>query len=82
MNIEPAALTAKQAAQYIGIDTDTDALKSSRSVGILWGVPSPKFIKTSARKVLYLRSDLDEFLSQFERHSNNAQVQNGELEQG
>ena len=69
-----AALTPHQASVYIGIDTDGDALKVSRSTGTLWGLNAPKFIKAGSKKVLYLKEDLDEFLAQFERYSNNAQV--------
>ena len=74
MNIKPAVLTPQQAGNYIGIDSETDALKSSRSTGILWGVASPKFIKAGSKKVLYRVSDLDNFLAQFESYTNNAQV--------
>ncbi len=69
-----AAYSARQASQYIGIETDLDALKASRSTGMLWGVEAPKFIKTGAKKVLYLKTDLDEFLAQFPKQTNNAQV--------
>ena len=69
-----AALTPHQASVYIGIDTDSDALKASRSTGTLWGVNAPKFIKAGKKKVLYRVSDLDEFLAQFQSYSNNAQV--------
>ena len=69
-----AALTPHQASVYIGIDTDGDALKASRSTGTLWGVPAPKFIKAGNKKILYLVSDLDEFLAQFQSYSNNAQI--------
>lgn len=78
MNIQ-AALNPKQASNYIGIDTQTDALKTSRSTGVLWGVEAPKFIKTGARKVIYLKADLDDFLNQFDRYTNNAQVQDIEV---
>ena len=60
-----AALTPHQASIYIGIETEGDALKASRSTGILWGVCAPKFIKAGPKKVLYRVCDLDEFLSQF-----------------
>jgi len=74
MDINPAVLTPRQASNYIGIDTDAGALKSSRSTGILWETTAPKFIKAGSKKVLYRISDLDAFLAQFESYSNNAQV--------
>lgn len=74
MNINPVVLTPQQASNYIGINSEGDALKSSRSTGVLWGVSAPKFIKAGSKKVLYRVSDLDNFLSQFESYTNNAQV--------
>jgi len=72
--MNPAALTSRQATNYIGIDTDEDGLKQSRSTGLLWGVPAPRFIKAGSKKVLYKVADLDEFLAQFESYANNAEV--------
>ena len=74
-----AVLTPRQASVYIGIDTKNDALKTSRSTGVLWGVGAPKFIKAGPKKILYKLSDLDEFLSQFESFSNNAEVKESEI---
>ena len=74
MDIQPVVLTPNQASNYIGINTDGDALKSSRSTGMLWGCTAPKFIKAGSKKVLYRVTDLDIFISQFEAYSNNAQV--------
>ncbi len=51
--IKPVVLTPTQASKYIGIDTKTDALKASRSTGMLWGVEAPAFIKAGKKKVLY-----------------------------
>ena len=73
-NITPAVLPPNLASKYIGIDTDCDALKGSRSTGVLWGVTAPRFIKAGSKKILYRISDLDEFLDQFESYSNNAEV--------
>jgi len=70
-----AMLTPQQATQYIGIDSKADALKNSRSTGVLWGVQAPKFIKAGPKKILYKRSDLDEFLAQFDSYLNTAQIQ-------
>jgi len=69
-----AAFTPHQAGQYIGIDSDGDALKASRSTGMLWGVQAPLFTKAGDKKIIYMRTDLDDFLAQFKRYSNNAQV--------
>ncbi|MBT3812581.1 MAG: hypothetical protein HOE45_05385 [Gammaproteobacteria bacterium] len=74
MDIQPIVLNPNQASNYIGINTAGDALKSSRSTGILWGCTAPKFIKAGSKKVLYRVTDLDIFISQFEAYSNNAQV--------
>jgi len=72
--MNPAVVSPREATKYIGIDSDSDALKVSRSTGLLWGVEAPKFIKAGSKKVLYRISDLDAFLAQFESYSNNAQV--------
>jgi len=69
-----AAFTPTQATKYIGIDSDGDALKTSRSTGTLWGMTAPRFRKAGTKKIVYLRVDLDEFLDQLEGYTNNAQV--------
>ncbi len=69
-----AAFTPKQACAYIGIDSEGDALKASRSTGQLWGMTAPKFRKAGTKKIIYLRKDLDTFLEQLEGFTNNAQV--------
>lgn len=69
-----AAFTPKQASSYIGIDSQNDALKASRSTGQLWGMTAPKFRKAGKKKIVYLRTDLDAFLAQLEGFTNNAQV--------
>jgi|SaaInlStandDraft_5_1057022.scaffolds.fasta_scaffold07200_5 hypothetical protein len=76
MTIQPVVLTPNQASNYIGIDTNGDALKSSRSTGVLWGISAPKFIKAGTKKVLYRVADLDAFVAQFASYENNAQVDN------
>jgi len=73
-NQEQLAYTPKQASRFIGIDSDTDSLKTSRSTGVLWGLPAPKFCKAGLKKVIYKRKDLIEFLDQFDSIQNNAQV--------
>lgn len=69
-----AALTSTQSSIYLGINSDGDPLKVARSTGLLWGAPAPKFRKVGPRKILYLKSDLDEFLGQFPAYQNNAEV--------
>ncbi len=71
--IKPPVLPPIPASQYLGIDTDKDALKSSRSTGILWGVKAPEFLKCG-RKILYRVETLDKWLEQFQGYTNNAQV--------
>lgn len=74
IQITSPVLSPIKASKYLGIDTETDALKSSRSTGILWGVTAPEFLKCG-RKVLYRVEILNEWLEQFEHHyTNNAQV--------
>lgn len=73
-NIKPIVLTPIQAGRYIGIDTETDALKASRSTGILWGVKAPEYIKAGSKKILYRVSALDEWMKQFKSYSNNSQI--------
>lgn len=72
--VHQAAYTPIQASQYIGIDSDSDALKASRSTGLLWGMTAPVFRKAGTKKIIYLRTDLDAFLEQLEGFTNNAQV--------
>lgn len=73
ITVNPPVMTPKQASIYLGIDTNTDALKSSRSTGILWGVPSPEYMKCGS-KILYRKSVLDSWLEQFPTATNNAQL--------
>jgi len=74
MTIQQAAFTPIQAANYIGIDTDTDALKSSRSTGILWGITAPLYKKAGVKKVIYLKADLDSFLTELPSYRSTAQT--------
>ena len=74
MDIQQAAFTPAQASQYIGIDTDSDALKASRSTGLLWGIDAPPYKKAGSKKVIYLKTDLDAFLDKLPSYTNNAQV--------
>ena len=63
------AISAKQAAAYLG--TTTDNLKRSRCEGRLWGREAPPFIKAGAR-VLYKRSSLSKWFDEFQEFNNNA----------
>lgn len=72
--LQPLVLNPKQASLYLGISTKSDALKIARATGTLWGHLAPKFRKVGARKVLYLKSDLDDFIAQFPAYQNNAEV--------
>jgi len=75
--IKPAVLTPIKASNYLGIDTEKDALKSSRSTGVLWGLKAPKFIKAGKKKIIYPVINLDEFLAQFQEYTNTAQIIDG-----
>lgn len=70
----PAVMTPIQASKYLGIDTNVDALKSSRSLGVLWGVEAPEFIKAGNKKILYTVKSLDKFLAQFKAYTKNSQI--------
>jgi|GEM_PF-6211952 len=75
--VSPPVVSAIGATKYLAIETNkpnTDGLKTSRSTGTLWGVKAPPFLKCG-RKVLYRITDLDEWLAQFQKVTNNAQVE-------
>jgi hypothetical protein len=66
--------TTFAACSYLTInDGSSDGLKKSRNTGELWGYPAPRFIKAK-RKILYRKSDLDNFLAQIPTFGNNAEV--------
>lgn len=74
-HIHPPVLAPPDAALYLGIRSKGgDPLKSSRSTGLLWGVPAPSFIKAGASKIIYPVLGLDEFLARFKIYRNNAEV--------
>ena len=67
-----AAMNNADAAVHIG--TTPANLRLSRHTGFLYkDIPSPKFLK-AGRKVLYLKSDLDNWLHQLPSYQNTAQV--------
>jgi len=59
IELEPVLLNARQACEYIGVKPQT--LAQSRVNGELWGEPTPPYIKM-ARKVMYRKTDLDEWV--------------------
>ena len=67
-----AALDTRSAAHYIG--STPNMLRLSRHTGELYkGIPCPRFMKQGAA-VRYLKTDLDEWLAQFQRFQSNAEV--------
>jgi len=66
LNLTDSLLSTKDAAPYTG--TSADALKISRSTGLLFGLPAPKYIKIG-RTVRYKKSTLQAWLDQFEEQS-------------
>ena len=64
-------LTSQQAASHLQYSEYT--LRLSRSTGILAGVQAPPFFKLG-RSVRYKKSDLDNWLAQFETFTNTAQA--------
>lgn len=52
-------LTSKEAAAYLGYSEYT--LRSSRSVGMLSGVPTPSYLKIGV-SVRYKKEDLDSWI--------------------
>lgn len=63
--------TSQQAAGYLEYSEYT--LRLSRSTGTLAGVQAPPFFKLG-RSVRYKKSDLDNWLAQFETFTNTAQA--------
>ena len=64
------AMTTEQAAAYIG--ASGHSLKRSRRTGLLWGIPAPEF-KKAARKVIYIRATLDQWVDGLPTYQNTAQ---------
>jgi len=58
-----------EAARFVGAAPNN--LKQSRVTGILFGKPAPHFEKRG-RKVLYRKSTLEKFNSQFSEQANTA----------
>lgn len=74
MIIAPEVQTPAQASLYLKINNgSSDGLKKSRKTGKLWGYPAPNFIKAKPQ-VLYLKSDLDAFLTKIPRYRRNAET--------
>ncbi len=64
------ALSTDHGAAYIG--ASPHSLKRSRRTGLLWGMPAPEF-KKAARKVIYLRATLDQWVDRLPTFQNTAQ---------
>lgn len=64
-------LTSKQAAAYLSISENS--LRYSRITGLLSGLPTPRFKKIGA-KVIYLKSDLDEWIDSLPTYEMNNQI--------
>ncbi|OPX56520.1 Helix-turn-helix domain-containing protein [Oceanospirillum multiglobuliferum] len=63
--------TSAQAAEILGFSEYT--IRLSRATGTLAGVEAPPFIKMG-RNVRYKKSDLDNWLAQFQTFTNTAQA--------
>ena len=63
--VEPKLLNEAEAAAYIGMSRSF--LRQSRMNGTSNSIPPIKFIRCGSRAIRYLRSDLDEWISQFRR---------------
>lgn len=64
MNTDNPILTVDQAASYVGLSAST--LNKARCLG---GNATPKFLKLTARRVGYRKSDLDAWLTSRTRTS-------------
>ena len=70
-----SAFSTVAAAAYIGSTAAT--LKNSRCTGNLWGVEPPKFTRIGTKKIIYRKTDLDNFLDQFDSFHTTAQASMG-----
>lgn len=69
-NLKPTFCT-KQAANYLSISEIS--LRASRSSGLLGGQKAPSFRKIG-RKVIYLKSELDEWIKSLPTYINTSQA--------
>lgn len=71
MKNEPALMSSKEAAEYLGFADVT--LRNSRYTGMLAGVAAPAFRKLGRKSVRYERTTVAAWLAQFgERASTSA----------
>ena len=63
-NVVPASkcLTTKQVAERF--NTNPQLIRASRTTGILFGLPSPQFIKFGNAKILYKLEDIEAYEKQ------------------
>ncbi len=73
--ITPMLLTEEEAAAYTSFSRSF--LRKCRMTGAAQnGIPQPKFIKIGKRAIRYLKSDLDEWISNFQRVEHLAALEN------
>ncbi len=70
-NCPTELLSEHDAAQRLGCTQKT--LKSSRHTGILYGEPTPRFVKLGAKKVMYRSGTIEHWLSQFAERANTSE---------
>lgn len=64
--------SSKEASAFLGFKTD--ALRYIRSVGVMWGVQPPRFIKIG-RRVFYKKAHLEDWIERHTSYRNNAEYQ-------
>jgi len=69
--MENITLDTKQAAQYLCVSEIS--MRNSRVSGLLGNIKAPSFRKIG-RKVIYLRSDLDQWLNGLPAYDNTTQM--------
>ncbi|GGG04027.1 MULTISPECIES: helix-turn-helix domain-containing protein [Cysteiniphilum] len=67
-------LTTPETAEFL--KTTNAVLRNSRSTGKLWSHEAPKYVQIG-RKILYKKSTLDEWLSQFGELASTSQKNGG-----
>jgi hypothetical protein len=65
-------LSNEEGAELLTISANT--LRNSRSTGMLCGREAPPFIKMG-RKIVYLKTDLMQWLESFPKHCNTSEAQ-------
>ena len=71
LNSAAAAFSNDHSAEYIGVSKNS--LKISRRTGELCGKPAPEY-KKAERKVIYLKSVLNQWLADLPGYKNTAQA--------